>query len=176
MDAPMHRPLATGLDSPGKHSRSRPRAHCDHPGRIARVRRDPTGCSNWKRIAYEVVAERPPLPHPLAASSSGDKAGLSPCAAQRLPTEPRFLPFVRRMILSDSSWSFVSAHLLVRPADRERYLHGCASVVELTCSPPGCLDFASTADLVDPGRIGIFEQWEPRAGVETFRGRGPSDE
>jgi quinol monooxygenase YgiN len=41
---------------------------------------------------------------------------------------------------------------------------------------PGCLDFAITADLVDPGRIDIFERWETQAAVEAFRGGGPSDE
>ena len=39
----------------------------------------------------------------------------------------------------------------------------------------GCLDFAITADLLDPARINIFERWESQAAVETFRGSGPSD-
>jgi len=50
----------------------------------------------------------------------------------------------------------VAGHLRVRPEEREHYLHGCASVVEQARSSPGCLDFAITADLVDPGRIDIF--------------------
>ncbi len=70
----------------------------------------------------------------------------------------------------------VAGHLLVRPEDRERYLLGCVSVVEQSRSSPGCLDFALTADLVDSGRIDIFERWETQADVETFRGSGPSDE
>jgi len=70
----------------------------------------------------------------------------------------------------------VAGHLLVKPEEREHYLDGCVSVVEQARSSPGCLDFAITADLVDPGRIDIFERWESQAAVETFRGSGPSDE
>ena len=70
----------------------------------------------------------------------------------------------------------VAGHLVVRPEDREHHLKGCASVVEQARSSPGCLDFAITADLVDSGRIDIFERWESQAALEMFRGSGPSDE
>lgn len=43
-------------------------------------------------------------------------------------------------------------------------------------SSSGCLDYAITCDLVDPGRIDIFERWETQAAVEAFRGSGPRDE
>ncbi|MFG2030353.1 putative quinol monooxygenase [Streptomyces sp. NPDC048825] len=59
---------------------------------------------------------------------------------------------------------------------RESYLAGCVSVVELARRTSGCLDFAITADLVDAGRINIFERWESQAAVEALRGEGPSDE
>jgi quinol monooxygenase YgiN len=49
-------------------------------------------------------------------------------------------------------------------------------VVEQARRAPGCLDYTITADLVDPGRIDIFERWESQGAVETFRGSGPSDE
>lgn len=70
----------------------------------------------------------------------------------------------------------VAGHLIVSPEEREPYLDGCRSVVEQARSAPGCLDFAITADLVDTGRIDIFERWESQAAVEAFRGSGPSDE
>ena len=41
---------------------------------------------------------------------------------------------------------------------------------------PGCLDFALSADVLEPGRINVFERWESQAAVEAFRGSGPSDE
>ena len=50
------------------------------------------------------------------------------------------------------------------------------SVVEKAHRADGCLDFAITADLLDPGRVNLFERWESQAAVETFRGSGPSNE
>ncbi len=70
----------------------------------------------------------------------------------------------------------VAGHIVVDPEQRAPYLAGCVEVVEQARGTPGCLDFAITADLVDPGRIDIFERWESRVAVETFRGSGPSDE
>lgn len=35
----------------------------------------------------------------------------------------------------------------------------------------GCLDIAISADLIDPGRINIFERWESQEAVETFRNK-----
>jgi quinol monooxygenase YgiN len=70
----------------------------------------------------------------------------------------------------------VAGHLIVEPQRRDSYLHGCRQVVELARSAPGCLDFAVTADLLDPGRVDIFERWESQAAVDAFRGSGPSEE
>jgi quinol monooxygenase YgiN len=70
----------------------------------------------------------------------------------------------------------VAGFLVVDPEQRDRYLAGCRPVVEQARSTQDCLDFSITADLLDPGRIAIFERWESRAAVEKFRGSGPSDE
>ena len=70
----------------------------------------------------------------------------------------------------------VAGHITVEPRQRESYLAGCVSVVEQARGTAACLDFAITADLIDPGRVNIFERWESQAAVETFRGSGPSDE
>jgi quinol monooxygenase YgiN len=70
----------------------------------------------------------------------------------------------------------VAGHLVVAPENCERYLAGCVDVVEQARRAPGCLDFALTSDLLDPGRINIFERWESQAAVESFRGRGSSDD
>ena len=67
----------------------------------------------------------------------------------------------------------VAGHLVVAPENRERYLAGCVDVVEQARRAPGCLDFALTSDLLDPGRINIFERWESQAAVESFRGAVP---
>jgi quinol monooxygenase YgiN len=70
----------------------------------------------------------------------------------------------------------VAGHLVVDPAERAEYLAGCASVVESARTAEGCLDFAVSADVLDPGRVNVFERWTSRAAVEAFRGTGPSDE
>ena len=70
----------------------------------------------------------------------------------------------------------VAGQILVDPAQRERYLAGYVGVVEQARRVPSCLDFAITADLIDPGRINIFERWETQEAVNTFRGSGPNEE
>lgn len=70
----------------------------------------------------------------------------------------------------------VAGHLTVDPEQREAYLAGCATVVELARREHGCLDFAISADLMDASRVNVFERWESREAVEAFRGSGPSDE
>ena len=70
----------------------------------------------------------------------------------------------------------VAKHITVDPEQREAYLASCVRVVEQARRAPGCLDFAMIADLVDPGRIHVYERWESQAAVEAFRGSGPSNE
>ncbi|HTU13570.1 MAG TPA: antibiotic biosynthesis monooxygenase family protein [Solirubrobacterales bacterium] len=70
----------------------------------------------------------------------------------------------------------VAGHLMVKPGDRDRYVAGCIEVVEKARETEGCLDFAITADSIDPGRVNIYERWDSREAVEAFRGDGPSDE
>jgi quinol monooxygenase YgiN len=67
----------------------------------------------------------------------------------------------------------VAAHVTVDPEQRESYLAGSMSVVEKGRQADGCLDFAITADLLDPGRVNLFERCETQAAVETFRRSAP---
>jgi quinol monooxygenase YgiN len=48
------------------------------------------------------------------------------------------------------------------------------SVVEQARGAAGCLDFAITADLTDPGRVNIIERWDSQAAVEAFRRSAPA--
>jgi quinol monooxygenase YgiN len=68
----------------------------------------------------------------------------------------------------------VAGHITVDPEQRESYLAGCVSVVEKARRADGCLDFAITADLLDPGRVNLFERWETQAAVETFAEAPPA--
>ncbi len=70
----------------------------------------------------------------------------------------------------------VAGHIFVNPDQRERYLADCVRIVEQARRARGCLDFSITADLIDPGRINVFERWETQEAVNTFRGSGPSEE
>ena len=56
----------------------------------------------------------------------------------------------------------VAGALHVEPTGRDRYVAGCREVVRLARAAPGCLDFAITADTVDPGRIDVYERWRTR--------------
>jgi quinol monooxygenase YgiN len=67
----------------------------------------------------------------------------------------------------------VAGHLQVAPEHRTAYLSGCLAVVELARATPGCLDFALSADLLEPDRINVFERWMSVEDVEAFRGAGP---
>jgi quinol monooxygenase YgiN len=67
----------------------------------------------------------------------------------------------------------VAGHVTVEPQQREAYLVGCVSIVKRARSLAGCLDFAITADLIDPGRVNIFERWESQAALESARSSAP---
>ena len=67
----------------------------------------------------------------------------------------------------------VAGHINVEPQQREPYLAGSVRVVEKARGAAGCLDFAITADLIDPGRVNIFERWESQAAVKAFRRSAP---
>jgi quinol monooxygenase YgiN len=69
----------------------------------------------------------------------------------------------------------VAGHITVDPEPRESYLAGSVRVVEKARRAAGCLDFAITADLLEPGRVNLFERWESQAAVKAFRGSGPSN-
>ena len=68
----------------------------------------------------------------------------------------------------------VAGHITVDPEQRESYLAGCMSVVEKARRADGCLDFAVTVDLLDRGRVNLFERCETQAAVETFRRSAPA--
>ena len=70
----------------------------------------------------------------------------------------------------------VAGKIYLDPDAREGYLDECRQVMELARAAPGCLDFALTADLLEPGRINIYERWESDEELMTFRGSGPSSD
>ncbi|SNS26166.1 putative quinol monooxygenase [Actinomadura mexicana] len=70
----------------------------------------------------------------------------------------------------------IAGRLHVDAEARDAYLAGCRTVVETARSAPGCLDFALSADLLEPDRINVYERWESGEDVERFRGDGQEPE
>ncbi|WP_310786254.1 putative quinol monooxygenase [Mycobacterium sp. Z3061] len=70
----------------------------------------------------------------------------------------------------------VAGLIVVDPASRDNYLANCLEVIRLARQTADCLDFAISADPLDPGRVNIIERWVSQAAVDAFRGSGPSDD
>jgi len=70
----------------------------------------------------------------------------------------------------------VAGSMYVDPEDRDNYLAGCLEVVTAARDASGCLDFTISGDLVEPGRINVYERWETEEQLLTFRGAGPTEE
>ncbi|WIY02080.1 antibiotic biosynthesis monooxygenase family protein [Amycolatopsis mongoliensis] len=70
----------------------------------------------------------------------------------------------------------VAGWLAVAPEDRDAYLESCVEAVRLAREAPGCLEYALGANLLDPGRVTVYERWESDEDLERFRGAEPSDE
>ncbi|MFE9694809.1 putative quinol monooxygenase [Micromonospora sp. NPDC005806] len=70
----------------------------------------------------------------------------------------------------------VAGTLYVDPAERDAYLASCVEAVLAARSAPGCVDFAVSPDLVEPGRINVYERWESDEQLLAFRGSGPTEE
>jgi quinol monooxygenase YgiN len=64
----------------------------------------------------------------------------------------------------------------VDAAQRDRYVADCVAVVEQARAAPGCLDFAISADTVEPDRVNVYERWESDDDLHRFRGSGPDSE
>ena len=70
----------------------------------------------------------------------------------------------------------VAGSVYVDPQQRDAYLADCVEVVGQARSAPGCVDFAISADLVEPGRINVYERWDSEEKLLDFRGAGTSEE
>lgn len=70
----------------------------------------------------------------------------------------------------------IAGHLIVDATDRDNYVADCAAAVAAARSAEGCLDFAVSADAVDPRRVNVFERWRTRESLDVFRGQGPDDD
>ena len=70
----------------------------------------------------------------------------------------------------------VSGHLVVDPDERDRVVELSREPVVAARATTGCLDFAVSADPVEPDRVNISERWADREALDRFRGSGPEGE
>ncbi|CAN5724362.1 hypothetical protein BH24ACT5_BH24ACT5_14800 [soil metagenome] len=70
----------------------------------------------------------------------------------------------------------VAGRLILDPHKRQPYLDESVAVMTAARRANGCLDFAITADPLEPNRINVFERWDSVDAVNAFRGDGPSDD
>lgn len=70
----------------------------------------------------------------------------------------------------------VSGYLVLDPADRDAHVVASVDSVRLARQAPGCLDFAVSADPVDPARVNVFERWAGREDLDAFRASGDPDD
>lgn len=54
----------------------------------------------------------------------------------------------------------ISGEIDLAPEDRERALTGARKLIEAALRERGCVHYAWTADLSQPGRVNVFEEWE----------------
>jgi quinol monooxygenase YgiN len=68
----------------------------------------------------------------------------------------------------------VSGTLHVDPAERDAYLQARVPILQHARRAAGCLDFSLSADLLDPGRINVYERWRSPEDLLAYRaGGGP---
>ena len=68
----------------------------------------------------------------------------------------------------------VSGRLHVEPGQREAYLAARVPIVAHARDAPGCMDFSLSPDLLEAGRINVYERWRSREELLAYRaGGGP---
>jgi quinol monooxygenase YgiN len=68
----------------------------------------------------------------------------------------------------------VSGTLHVDPVQRDAYLQARVPILEHARQASGCQDFSLSPDLLDAGRINVYERWRTREDLLAYRaGDGP---
>jgi quinol monooxygenase YgiN len=61
----------------------------------------------------------------------------------------------------------VAGEIEIDPAHREEAVAAALEMMEATRREAGCVTYAFSADLADPGRFRIFEEWESQAALDA---------
>lgn len=59
----------------------------------------------------------------------------------------------------------IAGHILLDPARREPAIAAAREMMEETRKEAGCISYTFSADLHDPGRFRIFEEWQDDAAL-----------
>jgi quinol monooxygenase YgiN len=62
----------------------------------------------------------------------------------------------------------IAGTITVDPADRDRFLEIRKDTVAKARAMPGCLEYAFSADIVDPACVRLFERWENEENVAAW--------
>ena len=63
----------------------------------------------------------------------------------------------------------VSGVLHVDPEQRAAFLESRIPILAHARDAPGCLDFSLSADLLDPGRVNVYERWRSHEDLRAYR-------
>ena len=69
----------------------------------------------------------------------------------------------------------VSGRLYLKPGTREQFLNSCVASIRLARLAQGCLDFAVSADPIEPDRANVYEAWADAGSLVSFREGGADD-
>jgi quinol monooxygenase YgiN len=69
----------------------------------------------------------------------------------------------------------VSGRLILKPGTRDRFLACCEPSIRMARLAPGCLDFAVSADTIEPDRANVYEAWTDARSLVAFRESGADD-
>lgn len=69
----------------------------------------------------------------------------------------------------------VSGYLVAAERDRDQLVQLSLPAVEKARSLAECLDFAVSADPLDPERVNVLERWSSRDAMLEFRDDGPDE-
>ncbi len=70
----------------------------------------------------------------------------------------------------------VAGKIYVVSGRRDELIHRSLDAVTHARNTHECLDFAVSADPVEPDRVNIFEVWTSVQALQEFRGNGPGED
>jgi len=63
----------------------------------------------------------------------------------------------------------VAGHIYVPLKERDAWVTANREILARVRLEPGCIDLAITADMLDPGRVNLFELWESEEHLAAWR-------